>query len=116
VAEQTAVLVGAVLLVLCVERAPLPEDCEAEEYEQTDGPSVRKLGPSRHSLDYTGSREAERRGSASGYARPANYQPALQFGDIAVLHFHGGRDKVIELTELGRAGACSERPSDIIAS
>jgi hypothetical protein len=66
VAEQTAVLVGAVLLVLCVERAPLAQDREAEEYEQADGPPVYELCPSRHSLDYTGSREAERRGSASG--------------------------------------------------
>jgi hypothetical protein len=43
-----------VLLVLEIERAPLAEDGEAEEYEQTDGPSVHELGPSRHFFDYTG--------------------------------------------------------------
>jgi hypothetical protein len=52
VAEQAAVLVGAVLLVLEIERAPLSEDGEAEEYQQTDGPSVHELGPSRHFFDY----------------------------------------------------------------
>ena len=70
VAEQAAVLVGAVLLVLEIKRAPLAEDGEAEEYEQTDGPSVHELGPSRHFFDYTGWREAEARGSVPGVCRP----------------------------------------------
>jgi hypothetical protein len=37
------------LLVFEIERAPLAQDGEAQKYEQTDGPSVRKLGPTRHS-------------------------------------------------------------------
>jgi hypothetical protein len=48
VAEQAAVLIGAVLLVLGIERAPLAQDGEAEEYEQTDDPPVPRLFPSRH--------------------------------------------------------------------
>ncbi len=48
VAEQTTVLVGAVLLMLGVERAPLAQNGKAEEDEQTNGPSVPELSPSLH--------------------------------------------------------------------
>jgi hypothetical protein len=48
VAEQAAVLVGAVLLMLGIERAPLAQDGEAKENDQTNGPSVRELSPSFH--------------------------------------------------------------------
>jgi len=48
VAEQAAVLVGTVLLMLRVQGAPLAEDGQAEEDEQTDGPSVHELSLSLH--------------------------------------------------------------------
>ena len=48
VAEQAAVLVGAVLLVLQIERAPLAEDGQAEEYKHTKSAPVTELCPSVH--------------------------------------------------------------------
>ena len=48
VAEQAAVLIGAMLLVLAVQGAPLAQYHAAEENKYTNGALDRHVSPSRH--------------------------------------------------------------------